>query len=161
LAFAIEFERHSEVSLAISANVLRLGEGVKVRDLPKLSAVSKEAIAMALSFLEKRGYATVGPEAPGSRVKILKLTSKGKHAQDEYFTLVSAIEEQWQKDFGKKAMSALRDSLEQLVGEPTPQSPLFRGLEPYPDNWRASLPRPEALPHYPLVLHRGGFPDGS
>jgi DNA-binding MarR family transcriptional regulator len=161
LAFAIEFERHSEVSLAISANVLRLGEGVKVRDLPKLSAVSKEAIAMALSFLEKRGYASIKPEAPGSRLKVLTLTPKGKHARDEYFRLVWAIEEQWQKEFGEKIVSTLRDSLEQLVGEPTQQSPLFRGLEPYADNWRAALPRPEALPHYPMVLHRGGFPDGS
>ena len=40
-------------------------------------------------------------------------------------------------------------------------SPLMRGLEPYPDNWRADVRPPQALPHYPMVLHRGGFPDGS
>jgi len=53
LWFAIEFERGSEVSLAISANVLRLAaeEGTAVRDLPRMAAVSKEAIAMSLSFL--------------------------------------------------------------------------------------------------------------
>jgi hypothetical protein len=27
--------------------------------------------------------------------------------------------------------------------------------------WRASVPNPETLPHYPMVLHRGGYPDGS
>lgn len=27
--------------------------------------------------------------------------------------------------------------------------------------WRAPLRRPVTLPHYPMVLHRGGFPDGS
>ncbi len=161
LAFALEFERNSEISLAIGANVLRLGEGVKVRDLPKLTAVSKEAIAMALSFLQKRGYASVEPEAPGSRVKVVTLTAKGKHAQDRYFRLVWSIEEQWQKSLGEKTVRALRDSLEPLVGEPTQRPPLFRGLEPYSDNWRASVPRPEGLPHYPMVLHRGGFPDGS
>ena len=37
----------------------------------------------------------------------------------------------------------------------------MRGLEPYPDNWRADVRPPQALPHYPMVLHRGGFPDGS
>jgi hypothetical protein len=26
---------------------------------------------------------------------------------------------------------------------------------------RSSLRRPATLPHYPMVLHRGGFPDGS
>ena len=37
----------------------------------------------------------------------------------------------------------------------------MHGLEPYPDGWRAKVPRSEVLPHYPTVLHRGGFPDGS
>jgi DNA-binding MarR family transcriptional regulator len=164
LAFAIDFELESEVSLAISANVLRLAgeEGPRVRDLPRLAGVSKEGIAMALSFLEKRGYAAVKPESPGSRSKLLMLTAKGKRARDEYFPLVQAIEQRWEACFGEKAVGRLRDSLERLVGEPVAErSPLFRGLEPYPDGWRASLPRPETLPHYPMVLHRGGFPDGS
>jgi len=39
--------------------------------------------------------------------------------------------------------------------------PLSGGLEPYPDNWRASVRRPATLPHFPIVLHRGGYPDGS
>jgi hypothetical protein len=64
--------------------------------------------------------------------------------------------------FGKDIIRTLRGLLETLVGEPTAQiSPLFRGLEPYPDGWRASVRKPTALPHYPMVLHRGGFPDGS
>ena len=37
---------------------------------------------------------------------------------------------------------------------------LFRSLEPYQDGWRAAKPKPETLPHFPMVL-RGGFPDGS
>jgi hypothetical protein len=55
LAFAIEFERESELSLAISANVLRVLDetGVRVRDLPILSGVSKEAISMAMGILRK------------------------------------------------------------------------------------------------------------
>ena len=164
LAFAIEFERDSEVSLAISANVLRLlnKDRVCVRDLPRLAAVSKEAIAMSLSFLEKRGYAVIEPESPGSRTKVLLLTPKGGHAQRAYYELVWAIEERWRSSFGRENVRAVRESLERLVGEPTAQmSPLFRGLEPYPDGWRASVPRPEGLPHYPMILHRGGFPDGS
>jgi hypothetical protein len=57
---------------------------------------------------------------------------------------------------------SLRGALERLVGEGNAQaSPLFRGLEPYPDGWRASVGKPATLPHYPMVLHRGGFPDGS
>jgi DNA-binding MarR family transcriptional regulator len=164
LAFAIDFESNSELSLAMSANLLRLPgkQGARVRDLPRLAGVSKEAIAMSQSFLKKHGYAIEEPEAPGSRVKVLVLTAKGQQGQDAYRQLVWAIEERWQARFGSEAIRNLREALERLVGEPTAQlSPLFRGLKPYPNGWRASVPSIERLPHYPMVLHRGGFPDGS
>lgn len=162
LWFAIEFERASEVSLAISANVLRLlnEEGVPVRDLQRMAAVSKEAIAMSLSFLAKRGYAVVASKPGGSRGKLVLLTPKGGTAQEAYRQLVWSIEERWQAHFGERAVVLLTDSLARLVGEPN-ASPLFQGLEPHPDGWRASVPKPEGLPHYPMILHRGGFPDGS
>jgi len=49
---------------------------------------------------------------------------------------------------------------------------LSLGRRPYPGGWRARPPYPRqttavlddpgaALPHYPTVLHRGGWPDGS
>jgi hypothetical protein len=37
----------------------------------------------------------------------------------------------------------------------------FHGLEAYLDNWRAKVPKATTLPHFPMVLHRGGYPDGS
>ena len=30
-----------------------------------------------------------------------------------------------------------------------------------PLSWRAAVRRPATLPHYPMVLYRGGYPDGS
>jgi len=39
--------------------------------------------------------------------------------------------------------------------------PLFSCLRPYPDGWRARVRRPTTLPHYPMVLHRGGYADGG
>ncbi len=42
-----------------------------------------------------------------------------------------------------------------------PGSPLFTGLEPDPAGWRGAVRKPRTLPHYPMVLHRGGYPDGS
>jgi DNA-binding MarR family transcriptional regulator len=164
LAFTIEFERESEVSLAISANVMRIlgAEGVRVRDLPRLSGVSKEAIAMALGFLEKRRYVVVEPDPAASRTKVVRLMPKGRKARDAYLHLLTVVEERWQARFGQDAIGTLRESLERLAGEPTAQlSPLFRGLEPHPGGWRASARKPGTLPHYPMVLHRGGFPDGS
>src|SRR5580704_10816956 len=74
LAFAIEFERESDLSLAIGANVVRVldEKGVRVRDLPILTGVSKEAIGMAMGVLRKRHFAVVEPD--GNRVKVARLT---------------------------------------------------------------------------------------
>ncbi len=163
LAFAIEFENESEVALAIGANVLRIvgDEPVRVRDIPRLSGVSKESIAMAFTFLENRGYARIQTESSGSRAKVAVLTAKGLAARKKYFDLLQKIETRWQARFSKE-MTAIRDSLETLAGDGSaPSSPLFQGLVPYPGGWRALRPLATVLPHYPMVLHRGGYPDGS
>lgn len=164
LAFAVEYERESVVSLAICANALRVMEddGTRVRDLPELSGVSKEALAMALSFLMKRGYATVQPEVPGSKVKCLRLTAKGIFAQDAYAKVAASMERRWEERFEKAAVENLRRCLESLAADGTAgRSPLFAGLEPCAECWRSNLPKPATLPHYPMILHRGGYPDGS
>ncbi len=164
LAFALEFERESELSLAISANILRVldEKRVRVQDLPLLTGVSKEAISVALGLLQKKSFAVVEADPDGSRAKVARLTPKGRDAQTAYRQLLGIMEETWQARFGRNTIRTLRESLERLVREPTAeQSPLFRGLEPYPDGWRASIRKPDTLPHYPMVSHRGGFPDGS
>ena len=156
LAFALEFESESEVSLAMGANVLRVldEEGVPARELPRLTGVSKEAVKISVGWLEKRGYLNGG--------KLVRLTPAGLAAQRGFRQRLGAIEKRWLARFGKDVIGSLRESLDRLAGNPTAAlSPLFRGLEPYPDGWRASVPKPEVLPHYPMVSHRGGFPDGS
>jgi hypothetical protein len=144
LAFAHEFERASELSLAISANVLRLleDEGVRVRDLPRLAGVSKESVAMALGFLAQRAFIVKSGN-------VVLPTAKGREARTAYVESLRKIEEQF--NAGKTLQ--LRKSLEALAPIETP--------EPHPDGWRGKLPKPETLPHYPMILHRGGFPDGS
>jgi hypothetical protein len=42
----------------------------------------------------------------------------------------------------------------------TNRASLLRGLEPYRDGQRASVRKWDVLPHFPPVLHRGGYPDG-
>ncbi len=117
---------------------------------------------MAMGVLRKRGVAVIQAAKTENRTKLARLTAKGRKTQDAYEQLLDTIEKRWQKRFGTDKIRALRESLERLVGETyTQRSPLFRGLEPYPDGWRASVRKPNTLPHYPMVLHRGGFPDGS
>ena len=165
LAFTIDFERQSRISLPISANTLRVldDQGVRVRDLPVLTGVSKEANAMVVGFLQRHGCVVVESDPAASRGKIIRLTSKGQNGQDKYLRLLAATEEHWGHRFGRSVITDLRGALVQVAGEvdEARRSPLFEGLTPYPDGWRASVRPPETLPHYPMVLHRGGYPDGS
>jgi DNA-binding MarR family transcriptional regulator len=137
-------------------------EGVRARDLPRLAGVAKEAMDNMVGRLEKRGYVVVEPDPAAGRGKLVRLTPKGLRAQAAYLRRTGAIEERWRVQHGEVEVANLRASLEQLVGEPDfDPSPLWAGLQPPPGGWRASVRKPDCLPHYPLVTHRGGFPDGS
>ncbi|MGO9279227.1 MAG: hypothetical protein ACLP3Q_17095 [Streptosporangiaceae bacterium] len=174
LAFAIEFELESELPITVSASALRVSgeDGVAVRDLPRLAGLSRESIAVSLGLLQRRGYLVTGPDPSGGRLRLARLTPRGRRAQDQYHRLLAVIEERWQDRFGAASISSLRGSLQALYRRPGGAPLLSEGLRPYPDGWRAHPPYLAGttamisdpagyLPHYPAVSHRGGFPDGS
>ena len=161
LSFAVEYERDAGLSLAVAANVLRvLGtEGTRLRALPALTGTSKESVRWALGILTRGDLAAEDPDPAASRGKVARLTPRGLDAQRLYHELTGEIERRWRDGFTPAVTAALRASLEPLAAGQPP--PLFGGLEPYPDNWRAVARRQDVLPHFPMVLHRGGYPDGS
>jgi DNA-binding MarR family transcriptional regulator len=161
LAFVVEFEHESPVSLAIGANLLRVLDehGVRVRDLPALSGVSKEGISVAMGILTKSGLAVSGPAPDGGRWQVATLTPRGRSVQNKCRERITDIEHRWQERFGGETVTALREALERLVLGPG--SRLYEGLDPPPGGWRAGGRLKAMLPQYPMVLHRGGFPDGS
>jgi DNA-binding MarR family transcriptional regulator len=165
LAIALRFEQRSPLSLAVCANLLRAltTDGVLVKDLPALTGVSKEGLAMAMHPLTKRDLAKVGPAPGGGRFKAVRLTDRGQEAQWRYTDWTERLDDVAGQRLGAGAVAALRAALEPLAGDPADpaHAPLMGGLEPYPDNWRADVRPPRTLPHFPLVLHRGGFPDGA
>jgi methyltransferase (TIGR00027 family) len=164
LSFALEYEPEAGQSLAAAATVLRvLGrDGTRLRDLPPLAGISKAAVGWALGVLTRTGLAAVEPDPAARRGQVARLTSAGQRAQRQYHQLTRAIEQRWRERFGDGAVTALRAALEPLATAPDGgYPPLFGGLKPYPDNWRATVPPLVTLPHYPMVLHRGGYPDGS
>jgi DNA-binding MarR family transcriptional regulator len=178
LAFAIEFEFAWKISLPISANVLRLlgTEGTHLADLPRLSGIAKEGVAFATGWLERSNYAELAPDPKTGKGKLMRLTPKGEEAQQAYHRRLAIVDERWRERFGEPAVSTLRESLMTLIhqksGENGVQTALSQGLMPYPDGWRARKPYDArtlafikdpagALPHFPMVLHRGGYPDGS
>jgi DNA-binding MarR family transcriptional regulator len=164
LAFALEFEEASRLSLAIFANPLRVlnKSGVRLRDLPILTGVSKESISMAMGILRKAKLVIEQPDPAGGPFKLVCLTPAGVDAQRACIQIVREIEERWRARFGAQTVDRLREPLEELAGDSTAEgSPLFECLTPHPGGWRAAIRPPKTLPHFPMVLHRGGYPDGS
>jgi DNA-binding MarR family transcriptional regulator len=174
-AYALEFQDESDLSLSvytagrmsqlpICANILRVldEDGVPAPDLPALTGVAKMTIDNWLGILAKHGYAVVGPGPAGGRARLARLTPKGRRAQDTYLRWAAHAGQRWDARFGEACMRALRESAGWLTGAPGPdRSPLWPGLDPYPGGWRAALPQPRTLPHYPVISARGGFPDGN
>jgi hypothetical protein len=107
-------------------------KGVRLRDIPLLTGVSKEAISVGMGILRTKRLAVVEPD-PSGQAKVARLTPKGREAKDAYRQLLINIEQRWQARFGKDTIHALREPLEQLVGQP------YRAAVP-------SIPRIGTLP---------------
>jgi DNA-binding MarR family transcriptional regulator len=112
LAYTLDFERESKLSLPLSANVVRvLGEkGELVRDLPSAAGVSKEAIAMALTVLTKNGYVAV--DGTTAATKRVRLTAKGRKEQAGQDRLHAEVEKGWRRRFGADEVRRLPSSLQ-------------------------------------------------
>ena len=137
------------VSLVMWSNFMQfVGEdGVPLRELESLARITN------LKGLERWGYVVVEPDPADSRTApprsdwVVRPTPAGRRAQAVWRPLADVIEKRWQARFGKDDIRTLRESLERLVSSPTAQlSPLFKGLEPYPDGWRESVRKPDTLP---------------
>ena len=153
-ALTVEWERGAAISLPLTANVLRvLGDDtVPVRTLPERTGLSKEAVEMATGFLTRRQLAVV--EAP----RMIRLTAAGRETAAGHARPGAEHDD-----------AALRAALQTLVRD---TEALSAGLRPPADGWRNTKPYVAqthrliadptgALPWQPMVLHRGGWPDGS
>lgn len=150
----LDHEKGSEVSLPLGANVLRVmgSDVVRRRDLPVLSGISKEAIAMAAGYLQRNGLSAAAPE------RAVCLTPKGLDALDGYRHRAARAKD-----------TTLRAALDAVVAQRrglsaglVPPEGCWRGEKPYLAQTKRLLADPTgALPWHPMVLHRGGWPDGS
>jgi hypothetical protein len=153
-ARTLDHERGGGVSRPIGANLLRAidEEAVRLRDLPRLTGLSKEAVAMATGFLRRTGMVVHDAD------RSIRLSPTG----------LEALAEHRQRD-AAEGDGVLRGALEAIVAQ---RDELAAGLVPPDACWRGEggylaqtkrlLADPlAALPRHPMVLHRGGWPDGS
>jgi DNA-binding MarR family transcriptional regulator len=174
LAFTIEFEFAWKISLPVSANCLRIlgAKPTRISDLARLTGIAKEGVAFATGWLARNSYAEIEADVAG-KGKVIRLTAKGQKAREECSLRHALVERQWRERFGDREIGALRESVLALFHKRDGERPLLaEGLMPYPNGWRARKPYVTqtlafiedpagSLPHHPMVLHRGGYPDGS
>jgi hypothetical protein len=162
IAFTLDAEDGAGVALPVSSNVLAVlgAEPVLERDLPQLTGLAKEGAAFAVKALVRSDRAELVP-APGGRGKALLLTEKGARTRRDVDRRVAAVEQRWSEQLGP-SVQALRSGLEAIVGEGVAgSSPLLDALVHPIGGWRAARRSRQRLPRYPMVLHRGGYPDGA
>jgi hypothetical protein len=153
-AFTLQHEQQAAVSLALGASVVRVVDSgvVRIRDLPARTGLSKEGIVMAVSFLQRRGLASPGPE------RSISLTPEGLDALDGYRQVAAQPED---KDL-RAALEAIVMQRDALAAGLVPPEGCWRGERPYLAQTQRILADPaSALPWHPMVLHRGGWPDAS
>jgi DNA-binding MarR family transcriptional regulator len=156
-SMARDFDHQAPLSLSMTQNLIRVLDGpVAVRDLPPRAGISREAVAIGDGRLVRSGLAT-----ESGSPKTMTLTARGRAAARASLDQRDELDERWAVSPG------LSGAFDVIVG---PR--LAEGLEPPPDGWRAQPPYlaqtratladPEAaLPAFPMVSHRGGYPDGS
>ena len=157
LAYTLEFERESAVALPLAANVVRVLDesGVPMSEVPQRGGISKEAVAMAMTALKKGGYVVV-------EEKTVRLTTRGREAQERAQRLHAEVGR------GRRPSPAAPRSARRHPRRPEllavglrPHAGGWRGTRPYLAQTEAMLDDPTGvLPHYPMVLPRGGWPDG-
>ena len=162
LGLTLDYEAEARLALPVWADGVRLlaAEPVPVRELPARSGVATEAMTMVLKHLQRAGCVDI-TAIPGRRGKQAGLTERGQRAHAAGSRRFAGLRPAGALGAGA-AVAELRAALDPVVGDGTRGgSPLFSGLEPEPGNWRANIEPAQLLPWHPIVLHRGGYPDGS
>src|SRR5690242_16987469 len=125
---------------------------------------------LGLSALLARafGLAVVAPAPGAARGKVVRLNARGMSARERGIARIARIEAELRARLGRQAGDRLRRALEAVLASPA----FAEGIEPPATGWRARPPYAAqtgrlltdpraALPRHPLMLHRGGYPDGA
>jgi hypothetical protein len=159
LAFSGDVAGHTRLPMDLGSNVLRVipPDGVRTRDLPVAAGISKEAVSMSVKTLERLKAATV-------ESNVVTLTGRGAQFQRHYARVVDEVAAARHRAHPNLAatLAGLLDRTDDLVATVTPPPDGWRANSPYRTLTAAMLEDPASrLPAYPMVTHRGGYPDGS
>lgn len=86
--------------------------GSRLTDLADKAMMTKQTVGEVVTDLEKRGYVERVPDPDDGRVKIIRLTTKGRDVYLAGWRLNDELEQEWAARFGEHRVAALREALE-------------------------------------------------
>jgi DNA-binding MarR family transcriptional regulator len=99
---------------AVALVPLAIG-GLHASDLADRLRVSRQAVAQAVSSLERHGYVTRLPDPVDARARIIELTPRGQQALRVMRSNAIELERHWQHVLGKQRLAEFRETLIMLL----------------------------------------------
>jgi DNA-binding MarR family transcriptional regulator len=92
-------------------------DGSRLTELAESSGLTKQAVGEVVADLEGLGYVERAPDPEDGRAKLIKLTELGGEARRTAVQIFEDIEGEWAERFGAERVAAVRELLEEIVGE--------------------------------------------
>ncbi|HEX6584640.1 MAG TPA: MarR family winged helix-turn-helix transcriptional regulator [Thermoleophilaceae bacterium] len=92
-------------------------DGSRLTELAESSGLTKQAVGEVVADLEGLGYVERAPDPEDGRAKLIKLTKLGNEARATAVEIFEGIEREWAERFGAERVAAMRELLEEVVGE--------------------------------------------
>lgn len=89
--------------------------GLHASDLAERLGVSRQAVAQAITMLERHRYVTRVPDPADARAQIIELTSRGRQALRVMRSNAVDLEKRWQQILGQRRLAELREGLHMLL----------------------------------------------
>ena len=93
--------------------------GLHASDLADRLRVSRQAVAQAITGLERHGYVTRAPNPLDARTRIIELTPRGRHALRVMRSNAVELEQRWEELLGRQRLAELRETLQLLLAGQT------------------------------------------
>jgi DNA-binding MarR family transcriptional regulator len=90
-------------------------EGCRLTDLAERAGYTKQAVGEVVVDLEGLGYVERVPDPADGRAKIIRLSERGRGAQQLAKSIFADIEREWAEQVGEERMATVREVLEELV----------------------------------------------
>ena len=93
--------------------------GLHASDLADRLRVSRQAVAQAVTALERHGYVTRLPDPVDARARIIELTPRGRQALRVMRANALDLEKRWQQVLGEQRFGGFRETLIMLLSAET------------------------------------------